>query len=95
MRAGPEDGRSSNSITLMGDLELITNIMAIITIYFMEGGLGLARLAQTYLLKDELQLGPSKLPALTGIFSLPWTIKPIYQFFQMDSHYSDINISHT
>ena len=55
-------------------------IFAIITIYFVEGALGLARLAQTYLLKDELHLGPAELSALTGIFVLPWTIKPLYGF---------------
>ena len=55
-------------------------IIAIMTIYFVEGALGLARLAQTFLLKDELHLGPAELSALTGIFALPWTIKPIYGF---------------
>ena len=55
-------------------------IIAIMTIYFVEGALGLARLAQTFLLKDELHLGPAELSALTGIFALPWTIKPLYGF---------------
>jgi len=55
-------------------------IIAIMTIYFVEGALGLARLAQTFLLKDELHLGPAELSALTGIFTLPWTIKPLYGF---------------
>lgn len=56
------------------------DVVAICTIYFVEGALGLARLAQTYLLKDELHLGPAELSALTGLFSLPWTIKPLYGF---------------
>jgi folate/biopterin transporter len=56
------------------------DIIAIATIYFVEGALGLARLAQTFLLKDELHLGPAELSALTGIFTLPWTIKPLYGF---------------
>ncbi len=56
------------------------DVVAICTIYFVEGALGLARLAQTFLLKDELHLGPAELSALTGIFSLPWTIKPLYGF---------------
>jgi hypothetical protein len=55
-------------------------ILAICTIYFVQGAVGLARLAQTYLLKDELHLGPAELSALTGIFVLPWTIKPLYGF---------------
>lgn len=64
---------------LMG-LEATPEILAIVTIYFVEGALGLARLAQSFLLKDELQLGPAELSALTGLFVLPWTIKPLYGF---------------
>lgn len=56
------------------------SIVAVMTIYFVEGALGLARLAQTFLLKDELHLGPAEMSALTGIFALPWTIKPLYGF---------------
>ena len=50
-------------------------VIAIMSIYFVEGALGLARLAQTFFLKDELHLGPADLSALTGLFTLPWTIK--------------------
>lgn len=39
------------------------DVIAIATIYFVEGALGLARLAQTFLLKDELHLGPAELSA--------------------------------
>lgn len=56
------------------------DVVAIASIYFVEGALGLARLAQTFLLKDELHLGPAELSALTGLFTLPWTIKPLYGF---------------
>ena len=55
-------------------------VAAIVTVYFVQGALGLARLAKTYLLKDELSLGPAELGALTGAFALPWTIKPLYGF---------------
>ena len=55
-------------------------ILAIVTIYFVEGAIGLAGLAQTFLLKDELLLGPAEMSALSGLFVLPWTIKPIYGF---------------
>jgi hypothetical protein len=70
---------------LGGGMDWIKNkknreILAICTIYFVEGALGLSRLAQSYLLKDELHLGPAELSALTGLFVLPWTIKPLYGF---------------
>jgi len=55
-------------------------LAAIVTIYFVQGALGLSRLAQTYLLKDDFHLGPAKLSAMTGLFTLPWTIKPVYGF---------------
>ena len=61
-------------------IEPTPDIVAVVTIYFVEGALGLARLAQTYLLKDELHLGPAEMSALTGLLVIPWTIKPLYGF---------------
>ncbi|KAL7570922.1 hypothetical protein ACA910_002555 [Epithemia clementina (nom. ined.)] len=61
-------------------MEPTVDILAIVTIYFVEGAVGLAALAKTYLLKDELALGPAELSALMGFFVLPWTIKPLYGF---------------
>lgn len=55
-------------------------IVAILIIYFVEGALGLAQLAQTFLFKDELHLGPAEASAFSGLFFLPWTIKPLYGF---------------
>ena len=55
-------------------------ILSIMSIYFVEGALGLSKLAQTFYLKDTLHLNPVELSALTGIFTLPWTIKPLYGF---------------
>lgn len=69
---------AKNSIFL--GIDPTPDVVAIATIYFVEGALGLARLAQTFLLKDELHLGPAELSALTGLFALPWTIKPLYGF---------------
>jgi folate/biopterin transporter len=66
--------------TLFMGIDPSPDVIAIASIYFVEGALGLARLAQTFLLKDELHLGPAELSALTGLFALPWTIKPLYGF---------------
>ena len=49
-------------------------------IYFVQGAIALTALARTYLLKDELCLGPAKMSALSGVFVLLWTIKPLYGF---------------
>jgi folate/biopterin transporter len=78
--------QSSSSIknwlqdTILLGLEPTPEILAIVTIYFVEGAVGLAQLAKTYLLKDQLHLGPAEMSALSGIFVLPWTIKPLYGF---------------
>jgi len=40
------------------------------SIYFVQGALGLARLATAYFLKDELLLGPTE---VAGITSLRWS----------------------
>lgn len=84
-QAEPEEGehgetQQPKAAMLLGGVAATPETLAIITIYFVEGALGLARLAQSYLLKDELALGPAELSALTGLFVLPWTIKPVYGF---------------
>ena len=54
--------------------------IAIMSIYFVQGALGLARLAVTFFLKDTFHLGPAESTAITGLTTLPWVIKPIYGF---------------
>jgi len=61
-------------------VELDGEIVAILLIYFVQGALGLARLATSFFLKDELHLQPADLAAITGILSLPWVLKPLYGF---------------
>ncbi|HLO88325.1 MAG TPA: folate/biopterin family MFS transporter [Nostocaceae cyanobacterium] len=58
------------------DAELI----AILTIYFVQGLLLLSRLAVSFFLKDDLQLSPVEMSALLGVSSIPWMIKPLYGF---------------
>ena len=55
-------------------------LLAILTVYFVQGILGLARLAVSFFLKDDLGLSPAEVAALTGISSLPWIIKPLFGF---------------
>ncbi len=55
-------------------------LIAILTVYFVQGILGLARLAVSFFLKDDLSLSPAKVAALMGIASLPWVIKPVFGF---------------
>lgn len=55
-------------------------LVAILIVYFVQGILGLARLAISFFLKDELALGPAQVAALFGIAALPWVIKPLFGF---------------
>ena len=55
-------------------------LFGILTVYFVQGILGLARLAVSFFLKDDLSLTPAEVAALTGITALPWIIKPLFGF---------------
>jgi folate/biopterin transporter len=55
-------------------------LIAILIVYFVQGILGLARLAVSFFLKDELGLSPAQVSALLGIVALPWIIKPVFGF---------------
>ncbi|HAG84731.1 MAG TPA: folate/biopterin family MFS transporter [Cyanobacteria bacterium UBA12227] len=55
-------------------------LIAITIVYFVQGILGLARLAVSFFLKDELGLSPAQVAALLGIAALPWVIKPLFGF---------------
>ncbi len=55
-------------------------LLAILTVYLVQGILGLARLAISFFLKDDLGLTPAEVAALTGISALPWVIKPLFGF---------------
>lgn len=55
-------------------------LLAILMVYFVQGILGLARLAVSFFLKDDLGLTPAQVAAMMGIASLPWVIKPLFGF---------------
>jgi folate/biopterin transporter len=60
--------------------EPTTELIAILIVYFVQGILGLARLAVSFFLKDDLALSPAQVAALMGIAALPWVIKPLFGF---------------
>jgi folate/biopterin transporter len=55
-------------------------LLAILTVYAVQGILGLAKLAVSFFLKDQLSLSPAKVAALMGVAALPWVIKPLFGF---------------
>ena len=60
--------------------ELTPELVAILLVYFVQGILGLARLAVSFFLKDELALSPAEVSALMGVAALPWIVKPLFGF---------------
>ncbi len=60
--------------------KLSLELTAILLVYFVQGILGLSRLAVSFFLKDDLGLTPTEVAALTGIAMAPWTIKPLFGF---------------
>lgn len=55
-------------------------LTAILMVYFVQGVLGLSRLAVSFFLKDDLALSPAQVSAFMGIAALPWMIKPLFGF---------------
>jgi folate/biopterin transporter len=55
-------------------------LIAILLVYFVQGILGLARLAVSFFLKDELALSPAEVSALMGVAAFPWIVKPLFGF---------------
>jgi len=66
--------------TVLFGNEPTPELMAILCVYFVQGILGLARLAISFFLKDDLGLSPAQVGALVGVGALPWTIKPVFGF---------------
>lgn len=63
---------------VLSGFEPTPELAAILTVYFVQGALGISRLALSFFLKDELHLGPAEIASLTAIFTAPWIIKPVY-----------------
>ncbi|GBF96737.1 folate-biopterin transporter chloroplastic [Raphidocelis subcapitata] len=64
---------------LMG-LDVTPELCAIALVYFVQGILGLSRLALSFYFKDDLKVDPAQVAVLTGIAGIPWMIKPLYGF---------------
>jgi len=64
-------------LKLLG-VDLTLDVVCIMLVYFVQGVLGLSRLAVSFFLKDDLGMGPAEVAALMGVTSLPWLVKPLY-----------------
>jgi folate/biopterin transporter len=78
--AAPASSLSTWGRKLLFGQEPTLELLAILTVYAVQGILGLAKLAISFFLKDELGLSPAQVAALTGVAALPWVIKPLFGF---------------
>ena len=75
---GGAQGRT-DGLTVAG-VPLTPEVTAIVLVYFVQGILGLSRLAKEYFVKDELGLGPAEASLIFSASSIPWLVKPLWGF---------------
>ncbi|XVF28823.1 hypothetical protein REPUB_Repub15cG0065300 [Reevesia pubescens] len=61
-------------------VDLSPDNLAVAMVYFVQGVLGLSRLAVSFYLKDDLHLDPAETAVISGFSALPWLVKPLYGF---------------
>ena len=75
-----DDNENSTKTTVFLGVPITSETSAIALVYFVQGVIGLASLAKSFFLKDELHLSPSEAAVVTSISSLPWLVKPLWGF---------------
>lgn len=79
-KTAPRKNRYSlNPVSCFG-VDLTPDTIAVAMVYFVQGVLGLSRLAVSFYLKDDLHLDPAETAVISGFSALPWLIKPLYGF---------------
>ena len=78
--SSPADALASALLSRVGLSGVLppAELAAVAGVYFVQGMLGLSRLAVTYLLKDEFGLTPAETAALTAASFAPWSLKPVW-----------------
>ncbi|KAK9664326.1 hypothetical protein RND81_14G033600 [Saponaria officinalis] len=61
-------------------VDMSADTIAVAMVYFVQGVLGLSRLAVSFYLKDDLHLDPAETALISGFSAFPWLVKPLYGF---------------
>ncbi|RLN16985.1 folate-biopterin transporter 1, chloroplastic-like [Panicum miliaceum] len=77
---GSSERRSKSGYFKAFGVDLSPDNVAVAIVYFVQGVLGLSRLAVSFYLKDDLHLDPAETAVISGFSALPWLIKPLYGF---------------
>ena len=75
-----ESAALSKTVVQIAGIDLTPEIAAIVLVYFVQGILGLSRLAKDYFVKDELGLDPASASLIFTASSFPWLVKPLWGF---------------
>ena len=78
--APPSSFRKILKEKLLFGNEPTPELLGILLVYFVQGVLGLTRLAISFFLKDDLGLSPAQVAALMGVAVFPWIVKPLWGF---------------
>ena len=73
-------GGSSSNLHGLSKSVSSTSVMVILVCYFVQGAIGMSKLATAFLFKDSFLLNPFEVDAYRGLAALPWIIKPLYGF---------------
>ncbi|KAJ4955844.1 hypothetical protein NE237_012627 [Protea cynaroides] len=79
-KTAPRNNRTCLSNVKCFGVDLSPDNIAVAMVYFVQGVLGLSRLAVSFYLKDDLHLDPAETAVISGFSALPWLIKPLYGF---------------
>ncbi|CAL4927798.1 unnamed protein product [Urochloa decumbens] len=77
---GFSNSRSKSGYFKAFGVDLSPDNVAVAIVYFVQGVLGLSRLAVSFYLKDDLRLDPAETAVISGFSALPWLVKPLYGF---------------
>ncbi|RCV40479.1 hypothetical protein SETIT_9G057300v2 [Setaria italica] len=77
---GFSKSRSKSGYFKAFGVDLSPDNVAVAIVYFVQGVLGLSRLAVSFYLKDDLHLDPAETAVVSGFSALPWLVKPLYGF---------------
>nr|DAD19580.1 TPA_asm: hypothetical protein HUJ06_021043 [Nelumbo nucifera] len=79
-KTAPRNNRSFMGAIKCFGVDMSPDTIAVAMVYFVQGVLGLSRLAVSFYLKDDLHLDPAETALISGFSALPWLIKPLYGF---------------
>ena len=74
-----DDAPPAGGLSIAG-VPVTPEVAAIVLVYFVQGILGLSRLAKDFFVKDELGLDPAQASLIFSASSVPWLVKPLWGF---------------